>query len=47
MASRGERGRGMAIAGIIPGALGVLGGIILILLIAVGIHTSKTCKYSP
>lgn len=33
--ARGEAGRGMAIAGVVLGALGVLGGVIWILLIAV------------
>ena len=45
MTSRAEGGRGMAIAGIILGALGVLGGIILILLVAVGLHSSNS--YTP
>ncbi len=44
---RGEGGRGMAIAGVILGALGILGGIILIILIAVGVSSSRTYTGYP
>jgi hypothetical protein len=36
IAARAERGRGMAITGVILGALGVLGGVILIILVVIG-----------
>jgi hypothetical protein len=38
----GEGGRGMAVAGVVLGALGVLGGLIWIVLIVVGAATSTT-----
>jgi hypothetical protein len=41
-AERGDRGRGMAIAGLVLGILGVVYFLLVILLIIVGIHLHKT-----
>ena len=38
----GEGGRGMAVAGVVLGALGVFGGLLWIVLIAIGAATSTT-----
>ncbi|MGI9008189.1 MAG: DUF4190 domain-containing protein [Streptosporangiaceae bacterium] len=44
---RGEGGRGMALTAVILGALGILGGIILIILIAVGVHSQDYSTSYP
>ena len=41
MTQRAEGGRGMAIAGVVLGALGILGGILLVILIVVLGHSSS------